>query len=85
MIENELETSRTTANPLNVRRIEELEKWFRFEYPARLLKAERYAYLGLPMTETRWDIETEAYEKENELKILRGEEPLPVLKYTNLL
>jgi hypothetical protein len=37
------------------------------------------------MTETRWDIEVEAYEKENEMKILRGEEPLPVLKYTNLL
>lgn len=85
MIENELETSRGVDINQNIRRIEEIEKWFRIEYPARLLKAERYAYLGLPTTESRWDVEIEAYEKENELKILRGEEPLPVLKYTNLL
>jgi hypothetical protein len=85
MIENELEASRTTETSLNVRRIEEIEKWFRIEYPARLLKAERYYYLGIPAEETRWDVEKEAYDKENELRILRGEEPLPALKYTDLL
>lgn len=85
MIENELEASRTTETSLNVRRIEEIEKWFRIEYPARLLKAERYYYLGIPAEETRWDVEKEAYDKENELRILRGEKPLPALKYTDLL
>jgi hypothetical protein len=85
MKENELETSRKTELLLNIKRIEEIEKWFRYEYPARLLKAERYSYLGLKSQETRWDVEKEAYEKENELRLLRGEEPLPALKYINLL
>lgn len=85
MREIELETSRVTKSNLDIKRIEEIEKWFRIEYPARLLKAERYYYLGIPSQETRWDVEKEAYDKENELRILRGEEPLPALKYTDLL
>jgi hypothetical protein len=67
MIENELEASRTTETSLNVRRIEEIEKWFRIEYPARLLKAERYYYLGIPAEETRLDVEKEAYDKERDI------------------
>ena len=86
MIEKELETSRKTIlYPENVKRIDELEKWFRFDYPARLNKISRYSYLGLPLPETRYELEREAYDKENELRILNGEKPLPPLKLHNLL
>ena len=85
MREMELETSRTTITLLDVKRIEELELWFRYEYPSRLHKIERYKYLGLPLPETRYALEMEAYNKENELRSLRGENPLPELKLQNLL
>lgn len=85
MREMELETSRTTITLLDVKRIEELELWFRYEYPSRLHKIERYKYLGLPLPETRYALEMEAYIKENELRSLRGEKPLPELKLQNLL
>lgn len=85
MYENELELSRKTVNNLNIRRIEELERWFRFEYPSRLNTIERYRYLGLPSNETRWSLEHEAYERENELRQLKGLSPLPELKYRDIL
>ena len=85
MRETELETSRITKDSRNIKRMEELEKWFRYEYPARLHKLERYRYLGLPLPETRYALELEAYDKENELNLLKGEEPLPALKLNNLL
>ena len=47
MIENELENSRTTSQTQDIKRIAVLEKWFRYEYPARLNKIQRYSYLGL--------------------------------------
>lgn len=85
MIENELETSRKTVDTRDIKKMEELEKWFRYEYPSRLLKIERYRYLGLKLPETRYALEMEAYDKENELRLLKGEEPLPALKLNNLL
>lgn len=85
MYENELETSRKTISNVNIRRIEEIERWFRFEYPSRLNTIERYRFLGLPLPETRWSLEHEAYDKENELRRLKGLEPLPELKYKNIL
>lgn len=83
MVEHELETSRRLITK-DVERINELNKWFRFEYPSRLNTINRYVYLGLKPQETRYALELEAYEKENELRKLRGEEPLPELKYKDL-
>lgn len=77
MIEHELESSRTTSQTQDVQRIATLEKWFRFEYPARLLTIQRYSYLGLKLPESRYALEMEAYDKENELRRLRGQEELP--------
>lgn len=85
MKEIELETSRMTINLMDVKRIEELELWFRYEYPSRLHKIERYKYLGLPLPETRYALEMEAYNKENELRSLRGEQPLPELKLHKII
>lgn len=83
MKEYELETSRQTTS-IDVERIDELTKWFRFEYPSRLNTINRYLYLGLKAPETRYSLELEAYEKENELRILKGQEPLPEIKYKDL-
>jgi hypothetical protein len=85
MRETELETSRITTDSRNIKKMEEIEKWFRYEYPARFHKIERHRYLGLPLPETRYALELEAYNKENELRLLKGEEPLPALKLNNLL
>lgn len=77
MIEHELESSRTTSQTQDIQRIATLEKWFRFEYPSRLLTIQRYSYLGLKLPESRYALEMEAYDKENELRRLRGQEELP--------
>lgn len=84
MSEREIEKSRLTIKRDNAR-IREIESWFRYEYVDRLNRIERFRYLGLPTEETRWDLENEAYEKENELRKLKGLEPLPELKFRELL
>lgn len=85
MREYELETKRRTeVNESDIRRIDELEKWFTFEYPKRLQTIARYTYLGLKHNETRYALEIEAYDKENELRLLKGDEPLPPLKIKDL-
>lgn len=84
MSEREIEKSRLTIKRDNAR-IREIESWFRYEYVDRLNRIERFRYLGLPTKETRWDLENEAYEKENELRKLKGLEPLPELKFRELL
>ena len=83
MIEKELEASKRVVSK-DVKRIDELQRWFRFEYPERLNRFNRYSYLGLPLVETRYHLELEAYEKENELRMLKGEELLPELKFKDL-
>lgn len=84
MRESELETKRKVIYNDNTKRIDELEKWFMFEYPIRLNKIARYTYLGIKGNETRYALEIEAYDKENELRLLRGEELLPPLKLKDL-
>lgn len=85
MVENELESSKVTIDNKNVTRIEQIKKWFRFDYLERLNRINRHAYLGLQIPETRYALEMEAYEKENEMRQLQGLEPLPKTKFTDLL
>lgn len=84
MQERELDKSRITKTTDHTR-IREIESWFRYEYVDRLNRIERFRYLGLPLPETRWDLENEAYVKENELRALKGLAPLPELKFKDLL
>lgn len=84
MREMEIDKSRVTKT-VDYARIREIESWFRYEYVDRLNRIERFRYLGLPLPETRWELENEAYHKENEMRKLQGLEPLPELKYTELL
>lgn len=85
MTEYEKETSRITTDSTDYKRIEELEKWFRYDYRSRLDAVNRYNYLGIPCVESRYTIEIEAYEKEQELRQLKGLAPLPEIKYTKLI
>lgn len=68
----------------HIKDIDNLERWFKYEYPKRLNTIARYSYLGLPLPETRYELELEAYEKENMLRKLNGLEPLPKLKNKDL-
>lgn len=81
---NEVEKSKVTLTRDNTR-IREIEMWFRYEYIDRLNRISRHQYLGLPLPESRWSLELEAYEKDNELRQLKGLSPLPELKFRNLL
>jgi len=80
MKETVLELRRAVEPSVNMKRINELEKWFAHEYVSRLNTINRYTYLGLPLPETRYALEMEAYKKENELRALKGQEPLPESK-----
>lgn len=80
---NEVEKSKITLSP-DMMRIREIEMWFRYDYIDRLTRIMRHQYLGLP-SESRWDLEVEAYEKENELRQLKGLSLLPELKFRELL
>ena len=80
----EVEKSKVTLSK-NTLRIREIETWFRYEYVDRLNRIARHQYLGLSSPESRWDLEIEAYNKENELRQLKGLPPLPELTFSNLL
>ena len=80
----EVDKSKITISR-NVLRIREIETWFKYEYTDRLNRIARHQYLGLPVPESRWDLEIEAYNKENELRQLKGLSPLPELKFSDLL
>ena len=84
MVENELENTRRIVRPDRSREVE-LERWFKETYPYWRNRIEMYAYWGLKAEKTRYELELEAYEKENELRQLRGLEKLPPLKIVNLL
>lgn len=58
-------------------RISELEKWFLGEYLLRLEHIRRCKYLGLTPDESEYDLQVEAYNKEQELRELQGKEKLP--------
>ena len=84
MQERELSNSKRTIKPDNTR-IREIENWFRYQYVDRLLRIDRFKYLGLQLPETRWELELEAYNKENELRRLKGLPQLPEITYKDLL
>lgn len=85
MMVNETEIRRVVVNPRNSERIKQLENWFRFEYVARLNKINRYSYWNIKCDDSRYALEKEAFEKENELRKLKGLELLPEPKLNKLL
>lgn len=85
MIESSLETKRAIEPTSTNAEIEALKKWFRTEYRDKLDTLNRDKYLGLPMRISRYSLEMEAYEKENRLRELMGEDALPEPKFTNVI
>lgn len=61
-------------------KISELEKWFLGEYLLRLEHIRRCKYLGLTPDESEYDLQVEAYNKEQELRTLKGKPLLPDIK-----
>lgn len=85
MIENSIETKRTIQPTNIIREVDEINRWFSTEYIERLNRINRYKYLGLPMLESRYALEMEAYDKENRLRELLGKKPLPEPKFANII
>jgi len=86
MMTSEVETSRVADVPkVDVKRIQELEHWFRTEYRNELDAINRYNYLGIAHEKSRYSLELEAYEKEQELRRLTGKEPLPEIKFKKII
>lgn len=85
MIESSLEIKRAIEPTSTNAEIEALKKWFRTEYRDKLDTLNRDKYLGLPMRISRYSLEMEAYEKENRLRELLGEDKLPEPKFTNVI
>lgn len=67
------------------KRILELKKWFKTEYVERLNRLNNRIFLKLPREETRYDIEIDAYNKEQELRKLEGLSPLPPVKLNKVI
>lgn len=57
-------------------RIRELEKWFTKEYIIRLEHVRRCNYFNIKADESMYDLQKEAYEKEQEYRALTGKKPL---------
>ena len=57
-------------------RIRELEKWFTKEYIIRLEHVRRCNYFNIKADESMYDLQKEAYEKEQEYRALIGKKPL---------
>lgn len=85
MIEKALNTKRTIEPTSTNAEIERLKKWFKTEYREKLDTLNRDKYLGLPMRISRYALEMEAYEKENRIRELLGEELLPEPKFKKII
>lgn len=79
MRESEKNNSVRLVRPKNDE-VRELERWFKTEYLERKAKVTRYNYLRIRCDETLYDLENEAYKKEQRLRELCGKEPLPEIK-----
>jgi hypothetical protein len=85
MIESAIEIKRTIEPTSTNAEIEQIKKWFKTEYMEKLATANRDKYLGLPVRVSRYALEMEAYEKENRLRELMGEDLLPEPKFSSII
>ena len=57
-------------------RLAELTEWFKTEYIIRLEHIRRCNYFNIKSDETMYDLQKEAYDKEQEYRKLMGKKPL---------
>lgn len=85
MIEETI-SNKTIIQPSEVNaEVDKIRLWFRTEYMEKLATLNRDKYLGLPMRHSRYALEMEAYEKENRMRELLGQEKLPEPKFQNII
>lgn len=85
MIEETI-SNKTIIQPSGVNaEVDKIRLWFRTEYAEKLATLNRDKYLGLPMRYSRYALELEAYEKENRLRELLGQEKLSEPKYKKII
>lgn len=85
MIEETI-SNKTIIQPSEVNaEVDKIRLWFRTEYIEKLTTLNRDKYLGLPMRLSRYALEMEAYEKENRMRELLGQEKLPEPKFQNII
>ena len=58
------------------KRLVELMEWFKTDYILRLEHIRRCNYFNIKSDETMYDLQKEAYEKEQEYRKLMGKQPL---------
>lgn len=85
MIERPINATKTVDKTNVSVEIDEIKRWFRTEYMEKLATLNRDKYLGLPMRQSRYALEMEAYEKENRMRELLGQEKLPEPKFQNII
>lgn len=85
MIEETI-SNKTIIQPSEVNaEVDKIRLWFRTEYMEKLATLNRDKYLGLPMRHSRYALEMEAYEKENRMRELLGQDKLPEPKFQNII
>ena len=70
---------------VRLKRIKEIETWLKGEYIQRLETIRRYKYLGIKPPESEYSLQVEAYNKEQELRAIKGLDPLPDIKNTFII
>ena len=61
---------------INYKRLKYLDNWFKTEYLVRLEHIRRCDYFNIKSDETMYELQKEAYEKEQEYRKLIGKKPL---------
>lgn len=85
MIERPINATKTVDKTNVSVEIDEIKRWFKTEYMEKLATLNRDKYLGLPMRHSRYALEMEAYEKENRMRELLGQDKLPEPKFQNII
>ena len=85
MIERPIEHKKIDIKTNASVEIDAIKKWFKYDYITKLTTLHRDTYLGLPMRYSRYALEMEAYEKENRLRELLGQDKLPDPKYKDII
>lgn len=77
---------RITKDDIKLKKISELERWFKTEYIYQNLELRRKLYLGVSQVDkTLYALEVEAHNKEQELRRLKGIKPLPEIKVNKII
>ena len=85
MIESPIENKKKLVPTDVTAEVDKIKAWFRNEYATKIATLNRDLYLGLPMRYSRCALEMEAYEKENRMRELLGQEKLPEPKFRDII